>query len=221
MLAILTSPRREWEAKFNDLPQYTIDVLDNDQTHTVHFMALFSPDPSSVPIVLLHGWPGSVFEFLPLLRHLRATYSTRPDALKYHIVVPHLTGFGFSSPPDKDFTWKDNARIISKMMHLLGFGQTGYVAQGGDLGSAVAPAVAAYDSACRLVHLNMFVMPAPKGVDLEDDISKDVYRDAEVWALKGGSDIRTSGFAYAELQATRPSTAGFVIGSNPVSLLAW
>ncbi|EKG14047.1 hypothetical protein MPH_08789 [Macrophomina phaseolina MS6] len=97
---------RAWEAKFNSIPQYTIDVRDNDShTYAVHFMCLFSTNPSAIPIIFPHGWPGSVFEFLPLLLHLREKYAT-PDALPYNIVVPHLIGFGFSSPPplDKDFT---------------------------------------------------------------------------------------------------------------------
>lgn len=106
-------------------------------------------------------------------------------------------------------------------MHLLGFGATGYVAQGGDLGSAIASYIAAGDPACRMVHLNMLCMVPPEGVDVVADIANGVYRDAEVRSLRAAKEITTRGLAYAALQDTKPATAGYVVGSNPVSLLAW
>ncbi|GME45096.1 hypothetical protein CUC08_Gglean000246 [Neofusicoccum parvum] len=215
---------REWEEKLNSFPQYTIKIEDDGNHYTVHFLCLFSTSTSAVPIVFLHGWPGSVLEFLPMLLHVRAKYPT-PDVLPYHVIVPHLVGFGYSSPPplDRDFGLKDNARIVSKLMHLLGFAddQRGYVAQGGDVGSAVAPETAGLDPACRLVHVNMIFMPPPDGVDVESDIANGKYTDNEVWALQHAAEVFKSGSAYSQLQGTRPATAGFAIGSNPISLLAW
>lgn len=190
--------RREWEAEFNYIPQYTIEVKDDEHTYTIHFTRLFFTNPLAIPIVFLHELPGLIFEFLPLLLDFRSKHLTL-DVLSYYLTVPHLVGFEYYSPPqlDEDFNWNDNVRIISKMVHLLGFEMTGYVAQGGDLGSAVASAIAAYDSACRLVHLNMFIMPPPAGIDLEAGITQGQYQEEEVRALKAANGTRTVGYAYA------------------------
>jgi microsomal epoxide hydrolase len=163
---------REWESALNSIPQYTITITDDDhhdESYTIHFLALFSSNPSAIPIALLHGWPGSVVEFLPLLQHARSKYET-PEALPYHIIVSHFVGYGFSSPPplDRDFTHRDNARLLAKLMRTLGF--EGYVAQGGDLGGATAPVVSSLDEACRLVHVNMLGIPPPEGTDVEADM---------------------------------------------------
>ena len=113
----------------------------------VHFMALFSKKPDAVPIVLTHGWPGSVLEFVPLLHHLSKVYT--PETLPVHLVVPSLIGYGFSSPPplDDDFTTGDNAALFDKLMTGLGF--KGYIAQGGDVGSLVSRALGAEFPACK------------------------------------------------------------------------
>jgi microsomal epoxide hydrolase len=86
---------------------------------------------------MLHGWPGSFLEFLPIMQILMKKYT--PSTLPYHIIVPSLPGYAFSSPPshDRDFQLQDVARILNNLMIQLGFG-TGYVAQGGDIGSKVA-----------------------------------------------------------------------------------
>ena len=166
---------RKWESTLNSFPQYTITIADDDGSiYTIHFLALFSPNPSAIPILLLHGWPGSVLEFLPLLQHVRAQHTAAPAELPYHVIVPHFVGYGFSSPPprDRDFSHVDNARLVSKLMHALGFASSssGYVVQGGDLGGATAPVVASLDPACRLVHVNMLNIPPPEGVDVEADV---------------------------------------------------
>lgn len=85
---------------------------------------------------------------MPILLKLREKYASAPEKLPYHVVVPSLVGFGFSSPPplDKDFTILDIARIFNKMMVALGFGERGYITQGGDLGGPIAETLAAlYD----------------------------------------------------------------------------
>jgi len=162
---------RKWESALNSIPQYTITITDDDDDdnhpYTIHFLALFSENPAAIPILLLHGWPGSVVEFLPLLQHVRSRSGAE---LPYHIIVPHLVGYGFSSPPprDRDFTHVDNARLMAKLMCTLGF--KGYVVQGGDLGGATAPIISGLDEACRLVHVNMLGIPPPEGTDVEDDM---------------------------------------------------
>jgi microsomal epoxide hydrolase len=117
----------------------------------VHFMALFSSKPDAIPIVLLHGWPGSFTEFNGVLDILKDRYT--PDTLPYHVVVPSLPGWGFSSKPpqDRDFGSVDMGEIINGLMVNLGFG-SGYAAQGGDIGSYVARRLAVTYDACKAVH---------------------------------------------------------------------
>ncbi|KAK3325068.1 Alpha/Beta hydrolase protein [Apodospora peruviana] len=215
---------RKWESALNSFPQYKITLPDDDgQPYTIHFLALFSSKPSAVPVVLLHGWPGSVLEFLPLLEHVRTQHAKAPAELPYHIVVPHFIGYGFSSPPprDRDFRHVDNARLVAKLMHALGFAESGYVVQGGDLGGATAPIVSKLDPACRLVHVNMLNIPPPEGTDVEADIHAGRYETDEAASLARTQEFIARGTAFIQLDGTRTSTAGFVIGSNPVSLLAW
>jgi microsomal epoxide hydrolase len=186
---------------------------------------MFSTNPSAIPILLLHGWPGSVIEFLPLLLKLRSQYaSAGSESLPYHIIVPHYIGFGFSDPPPIDgdsFTHVHNARLVSKMMHALGFAKSGYVVQGGDLGSITAPVVANIDPACKLVHVNQLTIPPPPGVDVEADIKAGKYTPEETASLMGTMEFTKTGTAFIQLDGTRPATAGFILGSSPVSLLAW
>lgn len=209
----------------NSFPQCSTDVQDDDgKTYTDRFLSLFSKKPSAIPIVFLHGWPGSVVDFLPMLRHVRARYAS-PVELPYHVIVPHLIGFGYSSPPplDKDFAVQDNAGLVPEMMHLLGFTaeRGGCIVQGGDPGGAVAPSTAALNPACRLVHVNMVIILPPDGIDVEADIAKGPYTKDEVESLQRSAEFGVSGVAYAQLQGTKPATAGLAVGNSPVSLLAW
>jgi microsomal epoxide hydrolase len=186
-----------------------IHVEDDDsRVYDVRFTALFSTKTEALPIIFLHGWPGSAVEFLPMLEHIMQQYPTS-DSLPYHIIVPDLIGFGYSSRPpnDTDFSYEDNARVLVKMMHSLGFtAETGgYVTQGGDLGGAIAPKMAVLDPEnCRLTHVNMLVIPPPDGTDVERDIRSSAYTSDEAEALRKGMAFYTTGAAYAAIQGTRP-----------------
>ena len=129
-------------------------------------------------------------------------------------MVPSLPGYAFSSPPptDKDFGLSDMARLFDKLAKSLGF--TAYITQGGDLGSKVARVIAAEHEACKAVHINFCIMPEPKSV-------KTAISDAEQIGLQRAREFHRIGSAYAVEHATKPSTIGFAVGSNPVSLLAW
>jgi microsomal epoxide hydrolase len=137
---------------------------------TIHFAALFSEKEDAVPIALFHGWPGnlktslvcspvfpqsntsfqsgSFLEFLPILSLFRDEYE--PSKLPYHLIIPSLPGYTFSSGPplDRDFGIEDIGRIMNELMTQLGFGG-GYVAQGGDIGSRVARILAAEYESCK------------------------------------------------------------------------
>lgn len=143
---------RACEERINSFPNYTASIKDDDgATFTVHFAALFSERADAVPLVLLHGWPGSFLEFLGMLAILKNKYT--PKDLPYHVIVPSLPGYAFSTGPplDKDWKGEDTARIIHKLLVGLGFG-SGYVTQGGDIGSFISRILAAKYDACKAMH---------------------------------------------------------------------
>lgn len=118
----------------------------------------------------------------------------------------------------------DNARILVKFMHTLGFTSDhgGYSVQGGDIGGFLGPRVAALDpETCRLVHVNMLTIQPPEGTKVEDDIKAGKYTQAEIESLEREKKVRSWGLSYAAIQGTRPATVGLAIGSSPVGLLSW
>ncbi|KAJ6527784.1 Alpha/Beta hydrolase protein [Mycena capillaripes] len=221
----LENAKTEWEkydwrasqAHINSFPNFTLPVTDDDgRTYTIHFAALFSTNPSAIPIAFFHGWPGSFLEFLPILSLLKKKYPSH-DKLPYHIIVPSLPGFAFSdSPPkDKDWTVNDSARLMHKLLERLGFGETGYVVQGGDMGSFISRILASRYDACKAMHLNFCPIPKPDGV------SDSEVNNAELEGMERGNAFHVGGIAYAMKHATRPSTIGLVLSASPIALLAW
>ncbi|KAJ7580187.1 Alpha/Beta hydrolase protein, partial [Mycena floridula] len=206
---------RKTESQINIFPQFIADIQDDDgKKYNIHFVGLFSEKPDAVPVILLHGWPGSFLEFLPIIGLLTTRYPA--SDLPYHIIVPSLPGYGFSSPPrnDRDFRLEDIARLFNKLMVGLGFG-SGYVAQGGDIGAKVARVLAALYDNCKAAHLNDCYMPEPKGVDPA------ALEPSDAAGIARGDEFGRFGSSYALEQATRPATLGFVLSSNPLALLAW
>ncbi|EED23533.1 epoxide hydrolase, putative [Talaromyces stipitatus ATCC 10500] len=180
----------------------------------MHFVALFSEKEDAKPIAFLHGWPGSFLEFLPLLSLFREKYE--PTTLPYHLIVPSLPGYTFSSdlPADRDFTSPDAARILNQLMVNLGFGN-GYVVQGGDVGSKIGRILGAKYDSCKAVHLNFAgKLNPPK--DATEDLSA-----VEQEGLKRAQWFGTYGTAYYFDHATRPSTISHILSTNPVALLIW
>jgi microsomal epoxide hydrolase len=142
-----------------------------------------------------------------------------PESLPYHIIVPSLPGYTLSSDPPLTQDWKvaDTARIIHKLLLSLGFGSTGYLAQGGDIGSHVARALAATYAECRGMHLNfMFIAGILDKASPEDEISEQEEKGIE--RLHKFSSTEN---AYARMHGTKPSTIGLVLASSPVAQLAW
>lgn len=136
---------RAQERRINSFSNYKLRVEDHKGTVDLHFVALLSAKEDAIPLVLLHGWPGSFVEFLPAIGLLREKYNA--ETLPFHIIVPSLPGYVFSSGPPQDTDWvaEDAARVINNAMKALGF--TRYVVQGGDVGSLIASALATnYDS---------------------------------------------------------------------------
>ena len=204
------------EDEINSFPNFKLPVRHNDDAYHVHFTALFSSNPSAVPVMMLHGWPGSFLEFLPIMHLLSTKYT--PETLPYHIIVPSLPGYTLSSPPpkDKDFKIEDAAIILDSLMRQLGFEDSGYVVQGGDVGSKIARVLGGTThNVARAVHLNFCIMPDPiHGPDT-------VYNKLESAGIERAEWFKSFGSAYALEHATRPSTIGLVLTSSPLALLAW
>lgn len=180
----------------------------------MHFIALFSEKEDAIPIGFFHGWPGSFLEFLDMLDVIKNKYS--PSDLPYHIVVPSLPGYGYSSGPpvEKNADVADMSRICHKLMVALGF-ESGYVAQGGDLGSFVAKQLAGTYDACKAFHLNMLMIAPPKNAN-----------ELEVTALEQkarprGEAWMDTGTAYGQEHGTRTATIGLALASSPIAMLSW
>jgi epoxide hydrolase len=204
---------RAWEARLNAYPQYTTRI----DEQTIHFLHVRSPEPDALPLILTHGWPGSVAEFLPVLGPLTdpASYGLDPrDA--FHVVAPSVPGHGFSVPLETAGWdhWRI-ARAWSSLMSQLGYQR--YGAQGGDTGSVVSPLLGYVDPSHVVgVHINGgLAFPPVLPGDLEH--LTDVERDR----LAAAERLREVGTGYAELQGTRPQTVSFGLSDSPVGQLAW
>lgn len=123
---------RTQEKHINSFPNYTMEIEGVD----VHFIGLFSDKVDAAPIVLMHGWPGSFIEFLPMAELVQSKYKSADQP--YHFIIASLPGYPLSEglPTDRDWKMEDSARLIDRLMTNLGFEK--YIAQGGDVGSFVA-----------------------------------------------------------------------------------
>ncbi|KIW25784.1 uncharacterized protein PV07_08934 [Cladophialophora immunda] len=203
---------RRCEARINKFPQFTVPVQAHDGCSTVHFCGLFSDKPDAIPLLLLHGWPGSFLEFLPILALLQDKYT--PETLPYHVIVPSLPGYGFSARPplDRDFTLLEASELLHSLMEELGFGG-GYIAQGGDVGSKIARILAKRYQGCKV---NFCAMNEPAQLKGSTQLA-----EAEREGLERMAVFNSSGRGYAITHATRPSTIALVLTSNPLTMLAW
>lgn len=220
----LADAKEQWATKFdwratekriNSFPNYTMPIKDDDGSkYTMHFIALFSDNENAIPIAFFHGWPGSILEFLEMLDLIKAKYT--PDKLPYHIIVPSLPGYTFSTGPPTtvNATIHTMSRVCQKLMHQLGFGD-GYIAQGGDLGSHTSRLCAGMDDACKAYHLNMLMLEPPKNAASLplDDLEKKVFPNGKKWIDYGSS--------YGQEHGTRGGTIGLALSASPIAMLAW
>jgi pimeloyl-ACP methyl ester carboxylesterase len=207
---------RAAEAKLNSYPQFTT-VIDGQR---IHFLHVRSPEPDALPLVLTHGWPGSVVEFLDVIGPLtdpRAHGGASEDA--FHVVIPSLPGFGFSGPTaDAGWGTERIARAWAELMRRLGYQR--YGAQGGDIGAVVSPQVGrvATDHVVG-VHVNggPGVLPAlplsePDLAGLSD-LERDRIRRIEAFMREESG--------YLAIQSTRPQTLAYGLTDSPIGQLAW
>jgi len=139
----------DWRAQEKHINSFSNFKMQIEQVD-VHFIALFSEKKDAIPLIFMHGWPGSFIEFLPMCELIRNQYSAKD--LPYHIIVPSLPGYTLSTvnSASKEWTLEDSARIMNQLMLNLGFEQ--YIAQGGDVGSFEARLMSQTYDACIGCH---------------------------------------------------------------------
>ena len=207
---------RAAEAELNRFPQFTT-VIDGQR---IHFLHVRSPHEEALPLLLTHGWPGSVVEFLDLIGPLTDPAAHGGDpADAFHVVVPSLPGFGFSGPT-ADAGWDVDriARAWAELMERLGYQR--YGAQGGDIGAAVSPQLGRVASARVVgVHVNGGPGPMPPLPLPDDELA--TLSDRERDRVRRIGAFMGEEFGYIAIQSTRPQTLAYGLTDSPVGQLAW
>ena len=201
---------RKHEKEINKFPQFltTINELD------VHFIHFKSPHKNAKPLIITHGWPGSVVEFFKVIERLADPKIDGSNAeIAFDVITPSLPGFGFSGKPTKPgFGVEKIADTFSKLMQTLGYEK--YFAQGGDWGAAVTTALGTQDSNCEAIHLNMAVV-SPDMETMND------LTEFEQQALAGFQFYQEWDSGYSKQQSTRPQTLGYGLTDSPIGQAAW
>ncbi len=203
---------RAQEARLNRWEQFTEEI----DGENIHFLHARSREEGALPLVITHGWPGSIVEFTKVIEPLRdpAAHGGRPgDA--FHVVCPSLPGYAFSGPT-RSRGWSPSrvARAWASLMGRLGYPR--YGAQGGDWGSVVTTQLARLDPehVCG-IHLNMVIAGQPEGFDLAR------LTPAEQRALADAAAFGRDGSGYMQIQSTRPQTLGYALDDSPAGLAGW
>ena len=208
---------RSHEAELNTYPQYLTDVAGQ----RLHFLHIRSNEPNALPLLLSHGWPGSVVEFLDVIGPLTDPRGHGGDpADAFHLVIPSLPGFAFSSPLAGP-GW-DSRRIASAFAELMRrLGYTRYGAQGGDFGAFIAPDLGRVDPQhVAGVHVNAATVGFIPFGDLSE-AERAGLTEAEQARLARMQTFLSEGNGYFQIQATRPQTLAHALSDSPVGQLAW
>ena len=180
----------------------------------IHFVHQRSPHPDAKPLVITHGWPGSIVEFHKVIEPFTQPTQHGGEASDaFHVICPTLPGFGFSGKPTETGWGVERiANAWAVLMARLGYDR--YFAQGGDWGSAVTRSIGAQDAEhCEAIHITlaMGTRPRPDGDPKPDELR----------AMKGGEHYQTWDSGYSKQQATRPQTLGYGLADSPAGQAAW
>ncbi|MCF0049003.1 epoxide hydrolase 1 [Dyadobacter sp. LJ53] len=211
---------RKAEAKLNALPQFVtmIDGLD------IHFLHVRSKHPNALPLIITHGWPGSVFELTKIIGPLTdpTAFGGKPEDA-FDVIIPSMPGYGFSQKPTGTGWGPDRiASAWDVLMKRLGYKK--YVSQGGDWGSVVANAMGRQAPEGLLgIHVNMpATVPADVAKALKNgDPAPQGLSDKELAAFKSLNHLYTKGGGYAGMMVTRPQTLGYGLTDSPVGLASF
>jgi epoxide hydrolase len=206
---------RDHEAKLNEYPQFTTSI----EGQNLHFLQVRSPEPNATPLMLIHGWPGSVVEFLDVIGPLcdpRAHGGNPADA--FNLVIPSIPGHGFSRPLSAPgWTHHRIAKTFTELMSRLGYQR--YGVQGGDAGAFIAPEMGRIDPAHIVgIHVNALVQ-IPTVFQIM--VGLVVMSKAERARLKRFKHFNDEMRGYDHIQATRPKTLAFGLTDSPIGQLAW
>ena len=202
---------RAREARLNRFPQFKTEVDGVD----IHFIHARSPHPNAMPLVVSHGWPGSIVEFHKVIEPLTNPTAHGGDARDaFHVVAPSLPGYGFSGKPARNgWNVQRIGRAWAQLMPRLGYKR--YAAQGGDWGAMVTTCIGIQDPEnCLGIHLNMPIAP-PDPATLGD------LTEREKSALAGMQHYNDWDSGYSKQQSTRPQTVGYALTDSPAGQLAW
>ncbi|MAY55349.1 MAG: hypothetical protein CMQ46_09435 [Gammaproteobacteria bacterium] len=204
---------REQEAQLNTLDQFmtTIDGL------PIHFIHQRSSNPDATPLMITHGWPGSIAEFRHIIGPLTEPQQYGGNAEDaFHVVAPSLPGFGFSGEPqERGFNPERMAQMLAALMQRLGYDQYGL--QGGDWG-AIINRIHAHQFADRVLGLHSnFVLASPP----EDPAIRDDVTEAEMTARRERQTFMADEVGYQQIQGTKPQTLGVALNDSPAGLAAW
>jgi len=204
---------RAWEERLNRYPQFVTEI----DGQRIHFLHVRSPEPDAFPLILTHGWPGSVVEFIRIIDPLinpRAHGGDPRDA--FDVVIPSLPGFGFSGPTrDTGWTSVRISRAWAELMKRLGY--TRYGAHGNDAGSIISPELGRVDGDLVAgVHVTqIFALPMGEPAEFEDLSEEDV---AAMQVLQWFFENK---FAFNQLHSQQPQTLAHALADSPTGLLGW
>jgi pimeloyl-ACP methyl ester carboxylesterase len=200
------------QERLNSYPQYLMELDGVD----IHFLHIKSPEPNARPLLMTHGWPGSVLEFIDLIGPLTNPSKYGGDAQDaYHLVMPSIPGYGFSAKPaNAGWTTEKIAGAWDRLMVNLGYQR--YFAQGGDWGGVITASIGAQNLGhCAGIHVNLVVVGPP------DKAIMNAPTPEEVKALTQYQQYVQDGAAYAAIQGTRPQTIGYALADSPIGQMAW
>ena len=201
---------RAREAALNRFDQFITEIDGVD----IHFVHMRSPHENALPLIITHGWPGSIVEFHRVLEPLTDPTAHGSDAAHaFHVVVPSLPGFGFSGKPTETGWGVDKiADVFAELMARLGYDR--YVAQGGDWGSAITTALGAlHPDQCAAIHVTLAMGLRPKA---DGDLTRE-----EQQALDRIQYYHDWDSGYSKQQSTRPQTLGYGLVDSPAGQAAW
>lgn len=199
---------RKHEAELNQFTQFTAPVDGID----LHFLFEKGSGPSPMPLLITHGWPGTVHEFRKIiepLAHPERFGGNVADA--FDVIAPSLPGFGFSARPPRPYGPRKMAGVLNSLMTKV-LGYDGYLAQGGDWGGTISSWIGFdYPSTCRAVHINILTLRHPDGPQTPEE---------QAWEARFARDqIMQEG--YRTQQATKPQTLSYAMMDSPVGVAAW
>jgi pimeloyl-ACP methyl ester carboxylesterase len=204
---------REQERRLNQLPQFTTTI----DGVSIHFVHQRSSNPAAMPLVMIHGWPGSFFEFTKVIGPLTEPAKFGGNASDaFHVVALSLPGYGFSGKPRTGgYNPTRMARTVAQLMARLGY--TRYGAQGGDWGASIVRQLGLVDREHLIgLHSNMCLASAPPGPSPNDGVPAEELKRVQEAQARSATEL-----GYFQIQSTRPMTLGYGLNDSPAGLAAW